>query len=437
MLKNWLRLRHFVPYYRFQIRTSYSVAVIHAALLVGFCIALSGASPIDPDEGRPHVRWQDAEQVVGRTAFVYGKIVKVGHASAVHFLNFDPQRRDVFKLVVFEGSLERFAGTLEELYQDKLVRVQGMVSRYGGVPQIVVASPSQIQLLDALPELEAPPRKTKRVPGAELTIATWNAGNLFDDIDAPETSDEGTPAKPRDQLEALGATIRLLDADIVALQEVENREYLGRFVEVFLPDQGYDHIVHYEGNDLRGIDVCLLSRVPVGAVTSYRHQFCPDQDGKRRRFSRDLLRVALAPDDAPPFEVWVLHLKSNADGREQAAPVRLAEAREVRRLIDERLTAAPDAAIVVCGDFNDTPESESTQTVIGKGGNQLHSDWEQLPPERRVSFNRDPYRSLIDFVLWSPAMQMRYVPGSYRIFDDQQAATASDHFPAVARFRWK
>lgn len=411
---------------------------LFALLAVTVCSTAYAAPPIDPDEGRPHVLWQDAERAAGRTAFVYGKVVTIGHARGIHFLNFDPQRRDVFKLVVFDRNIERFSGSLEELYLNKLVRVRGIVTRYAGAPQIELASPQQIQVLEALPSLEPPAVRKRRPPGAELTIATFNVGNLFDDVDEPDRPDEGTPAKPRDQLESLAATIRRLDADILALQEVENRDYLARFVEVLLPDSGYEQIVHYEGNDQRGIDVCLLSRVPVGAVTSHRHLHFTDQQGRRRQFSRDLLRVSIEPEGAAaPFEVWLVHLKSNADGREQAEPIRLAEAQQVRKLLDQRLGETPGAALIVCGDFNDTPESASTQAIIGNGANRLLSDWESVPPEHRITFNREPYRSMIDFLLWSPAMQARYVPKSYQVLDDEQVAAGSDHNPVVARFRWK
>ena len=38
--------------------------------------------PIGDDEGIPVVSWEDAESVVGRQAFVVGKVVRVGMHSA-------------------------------------------------------------------------------------------------------------------------------------------------------------------------------------------------------------------------------------------------------------------------------------------------------------------------------------------------------------------
>lgn len=393
--------------------------------------------PIGPDEGRPHVLWQDADSCVGRAAFVYGTIAAVGHANGIHFLNFDAKRRDVFKAVVFSRSLEKFPTSLDELYAGKTVRIRGYVSRYRGSPEIQVASPGQIAILDQLPAL--PPAASPLpieppVAAGTIRIATFNVENLFDNSDDPYTNDDSAEPKPRPKLEQLAASIRTLQADVLALQEVESRGYLERFVEVFLADQGYRHIVQFEGNDIRGIDVALLSKLAIGKVVSHRHLSFQGADGKPQRFSRDVLTVEIQPTTGRPFEVWVLHLKSNSDGRQYAEPVRLAEAAEVRRLLNERLSTVPQPRIVVCGDLNDTPESETVKSLTGEGAAALQSAWQEIPTTEQISYHREPYRSLIDFIFWSPALAGDFVPKSYRVIAQTTGEPGSDHFPVVAEF---
>ena len=403
-------------------------------LLSGLC-STQAAPPVDDDEARPHVAWQDAEGVVGRTAFVSGVVARVGHSKRVHFLNFDPKRRDVFVVVIFQPFLERFEGTLEELYEGRPIRVRGMVTRFRGTPQIQVSSPEQIEVLDKLPELKPLAVPAKLSVGQQIKVATFNVRNLFDDANDAYHNDEGTQAKPRHELEKLAAAIARLDADVLALQEVESRGYLARFLEVFAPQAGYQDVVHFEGNDLRGIDVCLLSRLPVGPVTSFRHATFADETGKRQKFRRDLLCVRLEPEDGLPFEVWVAHLKSNSDGREYAEPVRMAEAREIRRLLDKRLAADPNAAIIVCGDFNDTADSATVQTITGRGTTALRTAWSSIPEPQRITYNLEPYRSMIDFILWTPGMHSRYVKGTYAILGGSLEEIGSDHNPVRAEFR--
>jgi len=407
-------------------------------LLSGLVLAPAGGfawatPPIDADEGRPHVAWQNAEQVIGKVAFVSGEVTRVRTAGRVTILDFEDARPPRFKAVIYEDNLAKFSGPIEKLFEGKIVRIRGLVKTYAGKPEIQISTPQQIEVLEGLPSTQMPAQPRREV-GTELTIATYNILNLFDDQDDPYHADEGTRSKPREQLERVAQVLRKIDADVVALQEVENRWYLERFLEVFLPELGYE-VVHFEGNDLRGIDVCLLSRVPIGPVHSYRHLRFPDASGKTRRFSRDVVAVELQPEGAAPLEVWVLHLKSNYGGRPHAEPVRLGEAQQIRRMLDERFRRDPKARIVVLGDFNDTWESASTQALVGSGPFALQCFAESLPPEQQITYNRAPHLSMIDFILCSPKLAQSYVKGSYRVWPGSVDAQGSDHNPVAARFR--
>lgn len=394
--------------------------------------------PIHPDEGLKHLAWQDARKAAGEVAYISGKVIEVSSAGRVNFLNFDTKRPADFVVVVFRENLENFPQPLEEMYNGKIVRVRGMVSLYRDRPEIDVKSPDQIEILDEMPPTtEGELEKITRPPSVEgqLVVATYNTLNLFDDEDDPYHSDEGTPAKPREQLQHLAHSIAELNADVIAFQEVENRSYLERFVNVFLPDMGYENVVLFEGNDTRGIDVCLVSRVPIGPVRSYRHLKFPGPDGTERRFNRDVLAVTVEPPGGKPFEAWVVHLKSNSGGREFAEPVRLAEAQELRKLLDQELDKDPEARIIVMGDFNDLWDSASTQTIVGSGSKALWSATSELGGELPDTYNQGEFHSMIDFILCSPAMAKTFVKGSYRVVPGSISTTGSDHNPVAVSFR--
>lgn len=392
-------------------------------------------APIGDSEGIPVVTWDMADKVVGRKVVVGGKIVDVGHTDRVHFLNFHESDRNAFKLVIFKEAMEGFDKPLEELYLDKLITIRGIVTLYAGAPQIVVSTPDQIQVVSKLPKTFLPAFADVSV-GSELAIATFNVRNLFDDEDDPYRQDESTKAKPRDEMVQLAGALRDLDADVVALQEVESRGYLQRFLDTFIPEMGYRHVVHYEGNDLRGIDVCLVSRVPIGRVVSHRHLRHKDATGRWRSFSRDVLRVEMLPGGGDPFEVWVVHLKSNHGGREAAEPIRLAEAKQVYRLLRARLRQNPKANVLICGDFNDTYDSPTVKTITGADDESplLMSLYDAVPKEERITYNRAPYEEMIDFIFVSPAMAQRYVPESYAIRRGTLEVIGSDHNPVICKF---
>ncbi len=413
--------------------------VAAAILLLTFLAGLVHAEPaIHPDEGRQHLVWQDARKAAGEVAFISGKVIDVGSAGRVNFLNFDTKRPADFVVVVFRENLENFPQPLEKMYNGKIIRVRGMVSLYRDRPEIDVTSPDQIEILDALPPMtEGEAAKVTRPPAVEgqLVVATYNTLNLFDDEDDPYHNDEGTPAKPREQLQHLAHSIAELNADVIAFQEVENRFYLERFVNVFLPDMGYDNVVLFEGNDTRGIDVALVSRVPVGPVRSYRHFKFTDANGEERHFNRDVLAVTIEPPGVKPFEAWVVHLKSNSGGREFAEPVRLAEAQQLRRLLDQELDNDPEARIIVLGDFNDTWDSESTQTIVGSGPQALWSATSELEGDLPDTYNEGEFHSMIDFILCSPAMAKAYVKDSYHVIPGSISTTGSDHNPVAVSFK--
>lgn len=84
-----------------------------------------------------------------------------------------------------------------------------------------------------------------------------------------------------------GRVVAEVDADIVVTIEVENRPSLIRFNEQVLgPHFGkaYPHVMVIDGNDVRGIDVGIMSRHPINAVRSHVDDRNPDGE---RTFSRD------------------------------------------------------------------------------------------------------------------------------------------------------
>ncbi len=380
------------------------------------------------DAGVPVIDWKDAGKYVGKEVILQGTIVETGSARTISFLNFDRQRS--VTAIIRKKHYGRFPKDVRALYANKVVRIRGHISEYQGKPQIEVCKPEQITVLAEAKKIAPPPKPPTRAFTGTLTLATYNVLNLFDAYDDPFHNDDGTDPKPKAQLEKLAQTIRKTDADILALQEVENRGYLQKFVSQMLADMGYEHIVCYESNDARGIDCAVLSRLPVGPVTSYRHLSFTGPAGRKERCRRDLIQVRIQPPEYDPFDVFVVHLKSKRGGGED---IRSAETGQARRTLDAILARDADARFVICGDFNDTWDSAPMKILRGEGATALASFHNDLP-KGAVSFNKPPYRSVIDFILCSPAMARLYVAKSCRIIDGTVQSSGSDHNPVLARF---
>jgi endonuclease/exonuclease/phosphatase family metal-dependent hydrolase len=396
-------------------------------------------SPLSAEKSAPVVPFEQAGQHIDQECFVVGKVVLTKNIGTMCFLNFHTDFKNHFTAVVKKKDFDKFPEPPENLYRGKNVKVFGRVIDYKGKPEIIVTSPEQITIIpdgEPLPEPSAPvaTQPTRKPFTGIATIATYNVLNLFDGEDDPYHDDEGTRAKPTKELEKIAQTIRAVDADVLALQEVENRFYLERFAKDLLPDMGYVEIVLLEGNNNRGIDVAILSRFPVGPVTSYRHLDFPDGNGRTMSFRRDLLQARIEPPGAKPFHMFVVHFKSKGGGEAVTLPIRLGEARQVRRIFDEMIENDPQARLVLCGDFNDTIDSEPLKAIIGTGPNALRTFIDDLASPDAVTYNKAPYRSMIDFILCSPAMADRYQKGSFRIRSGTIDSSGSDHNPVSAAF---
>ncbi|MDE1158366.1 MAG: endonuclease [Neorhizobium sp.] len=185
------------------------------------------------------------------------------------------------------------------------------------------------------------------------------------------------------QLSALA--IADADADILCLQEIDNMPALEAFEYGYLyrmVGNGYRQKFLIEGNDRRGIDVAVLmrektisgERIEVVDVRSHAMATYADLDlfnddlalsfqPHDRIFKRDCLELELKIGGRP-LCLYVVHFKSMGSGREAAEgrtgtmAVRTAEARAVRRIIEQRFGTGQtaSASFAICGDMNDYQE---------------------------------------------------------------------------------
>lgn len=284
-------------------------------------------------------------------------------------------------------------------------------------------------------------------PPTTLRIATYNVANLFDRYDDPYTDDlvpaRGTAPKSSRALYALARVIKAINADILLLQEVENRNFLAEFNAAYLDGLKYEYVVLIEANNShiggRGIDVALLSRVPVHSATTFQYQRFSLPNGSQVSFSRDFLYVRLRPQGFPELHVFNLHAPSRLGGNTAAAR-RLAEAQHAARILRELFPRNANVWIIIGGDFNDEPQSPSLLTFTRIPG---------LPLRRIPAYDLQgntatwispgsPWQpATFDHLLLSPAAA-RYLVGTNAYIwndDPRLAAEASDHRPVYLDLR--
>jgi endonuclease/exonuclease/phosphatase family metal-dependent hydrolase len=155
----------------------------------------------------------------------------------------------------------------------------------------------------------------------------------------------------------------VLNADVLAVQEVEHIEVLKQFNRGHLGNL-YPHIALVEGNDQRLIDVGILSKLPIGTIVSHQTAVHPD-DPNRRVFSRDLLQVEILHNNGNKlFTIYNTHLKSHfvsaeedpVQGAINANNRRKRQAETISRILSRMERA--NGRFVLVGDMNDPSDSE-------------------------------------------------------------------------------
>jgi endonuclease/exonuclease/phosphatase family metal-dependent hydrolase len=247
--------------------------------------------------------------------------------------------------------------------------------------------------------------------------------------------------------------IKRIDLDVLAIQEAEDIDTLRAFVRDDL-DGLYPYVVLVEGNDPRLIDVGLLSKLPLGAITSW--QTTPDPAATSRRlFSRDLLQVEVlsTTGKARLLTVFVNHLKSHFVPFTDPDPVAAGVAAD--QLRERQVNAAiqiissqtrPNSRYVVCGDMNDPPDSPALgqfadPTRLGLH-NALTDPGETRPPpaenpppantawtERFKQPQKPAVHTLMDQVWLSPALKDKQT-GAFIDRRTRLSGDGSDHDPA-------
>lgn len=93
------------------------------------------------------VSWRDADKYYGQTRTIEGRIVVTNNTGKVCFLNFDRNWKKYFTAVIFASDFAKFPAHPEDHYLNRTVRVTGLIKEYQGKPEIIIKSPSQIEII--------------------------------------------------------------------------------------------------------------------------------------------------------------------------------------------------------------------------------------------------------------------------------------------------
>ncbi|GMU53728.1 MAG: hypothetical protein AMXMBFR33_28740 [Candidatus Xenobia bacterium] len=224
-----------------------------------------------------------------------------------------------------------------------------------------------------------------------LRLATWNVHNLLHG-----------PHEERKVME-VARGVSALQADLVALEEVEDQALL----EQVALKAGYETALLVEGHDPRGIDVALLSRVP---LRGYRVHDDP-------LWARPCLEVQV--ESPLPLVLLCNHFTSRLRQGHRFDQRRREQAERVLKLVGE----LGDRPVAVLGDLNDEPDSWALRPLFQRLHDPLSGQ-----SERHTFHHRGRTMALDHILLNQPLADCLL---NARVARGPEFST-SDHSPVVA-----
>ena len=327
-------------------------------------------------------------------------------------------------------------------------------------------------------------------PAGTLSVVAMNVERLFDTVNDPGVSDPVVTADAyTNRLGKISNVIRntLRTPDVIALEEVEKltvaQDLASRLnsdaVAASQPNPGYQAFL-VEGNDIGGIDVAFLTRIPevsvvsitqLEAATTYTSPCTNALETLNDRPPLRLRATTTKSGQLLDFTVFVNHMRSligiagtspctlSTDGARVRAK-RAAQANNVAKIIQDELTSNPAARIISVGDYNAFEVNDgfvdTIGTILGTPApatqvaaatldptyanlTNLHS---LVPLPQRYSYVFDGNHQTIDHALLNPAALLQLVGGGYarvnadfpEIFrgDFNRPERYSDHDPVFA-----
>lgn len=230
-----------------------------------------------------------------------------------------------------------------------------------------------------------PPAATFPVGTKDVVFCLWNMENLFDDKDdkrrqPDEEYDRWFIERPEDRqkkYEKLAGYLVKLNGgsgpDVIVGNEIESyraAEMLQQALNAALPAGApkYDHVVMKELDAGRHMAPCVVSRYPLSGAKLL---------GKRQRILEVRLTVNGHELDLIAAH-WTSQLSDDGKGKEGTG--RQGYANAIHTAYAEAIKANPKIDVLVCGDFNDSPEAESVYKNLHMIGDARLVTPEANPP---------------------------------------------------------
>ncbi len=234
-----------------------------------------------------------------------------------------------------------------------------------------------------------------------FSVASYNVENLFDAKKSGYEFEQYIPYGKSGwskkmyaiKIKNIARVIKDIDADIISLQEIENKEVLKR-LNLALGEKRYPYM--YGVFKSRPFDVVLLSRYPIKEYSSYTIL---------KRF-RPIHRVVVDIEGLY-VSIFINHWPS----RRHPYETRMKFAEKLKKLYEK------EDNYILLGDFNSPFKKDKSGwgREVGLVSKTNYNLWFDTPYKERYSYRFFRLRSAIDHIIVSKSMFERYKRGSFEV----------------------
>ncbi len=236
--------------------------------------------------------------------------------------------------------------------------------------------------------------------GLEFKVATYNVENLFDAKKDGSEYEEYTPNNKhgwnesmlRIKIASIARVIADIDADIIALAEIENREVLEQLNKA-LGNRAYPYVFYPNKKERVNIETALLSRFPIEKTKTITIK---DQ-------ARGIHKISLKIN-SKPLDVFINHWPAYLEKEDERAIY--------AQTLRGELEKEKEREFVLLGDLNSPYQVQRDNwgnalvNVLQAGDKNapFYNLWYELPQDKRYSHSYGKKKTALDHIIISKTL---------------------------------
>ena len=281
------------------------------------------------------------------------------------------------------------------------------------------------------------------IPQRQFKLMSYNFENFFPSVNSAKfISQQRTPVKKPESVQALADVILKEQPDIVAVQEAEHGNALAEFAKTYLKGQ-YEGFCAEQANDPRNICTGFLYKKGLDLVSKRTFNVNGPQGAPllTRNVAEATFRVTTPDGCGQELTVMSAHFKAMVGGEEKTHPKRMQEAKTIVNRVQAMILENPSRHVVLMGDLNFKVTSRQGQEVFSELSKVTQSNgqpgwFEAFSPDFPPTHQFKGEGNKLDYIFLTKGLFQDQVQAKVSgNFTQDPWRKASDHLPPSSEIK--